>query len=219
MDNPSCFRIATFKFTVGHITKILTRVWVRTGKKDVGFIKPGILIRAGNFKNEIAVLVCGSADEQAPPVEQLDLGFKYGPRLLHHLQSDVGPAAVDALGRDRQSAVTGKGHHAGLAHAQVEAFAAEQSVGSIVEHGLQFTDVSFQFWIDHGVIARSKDGVHADPAAFLGQQGVGSNKPGERPYHKRQQTAKSIPHWVHFPRLFLQYTRGWFVAFREFRKS
>ena len=100
------------------------------------FIWPGPLIGAGYFKDEIAVLVCGSADEKAPPVEQLDLGFKYGPLLLHHLQSDVGPAAVDALGRDLQSAITGQRYHAGLAHAQVEAFAAEQAVGGVVEHGL-----------------------------------------------------------------------------------
>lgn len=191
----------------------------RNIETDLGFIWPGRLIRAGNFKDEIAVLVCGSADEQAPPVEQLDLGFKYGPRLFHHLQSDVGAAAADFLGRDFQPAVTGKGHHARLAHAQVEAFAAEQSVGSVVEHGLQFTDVSFQFWIDHGVIARGKDGIHADSAAFFGQQGVDSAKPAKRQYCKHQQTAKSIPHRVHFPRLSLQYTKGWFVGFREFQKS
>ena len=96
----------------------------------------GTLIRAGNFKDQIAVLVGRSADEQAPPVEQLDLGFKYGPRLLHHQQSDVGPVAVDFFGRNFQPAVTGKGHHARLAHIQVEAFAAEQAVGGVVEHGL-----------------------------------------------------------------------------------
>lgn len=145
--------------------------------KDLEFILLGLLIRAGNFKDKIAILVCGSADEQISPVEQLDLGFKNSPRLLHHQQSDIGSAAVDSLGRNLQPAVTGKGHHARLAHAQVEAFTAEQSVGSVVEHGLQFTDVSFQFWIDHGVIARGKDGVHADTAAFLGQQGVGGAKP------------------------------------------
>jgi len=145
--------------------------------KNLGFILLGPLIRAGNFKDKIAILVCRSADEQISPVEQLDLGFKNDPRLLHHQQSDIGSAAVDSLGRNLQPAVTGKGHHTRLAHAQVEAFTAEQSIGSVVEHGLQFTDMSFQFWIDHGVITRGKDGVHADTAAFLGQEGVGGANP------------------------------------------
>ena len=179
----------------------------------------GTLIRAGNFKDQIAVLVGRSADEQAPPVEQLDLGFKYGPRLLHHQQSDVGPVAVDFLGRNFQPAVTGKGHHARLAHIQVEAFAAEQAVGGVVEHGLQFTDVSLQFWIDHGVIARGKDGIHTNLASLLSTQRIDGTMPGDRQYRKHQQPAKSIPHRVHFPRLSLQYTRGWFVGFREFQKS
>lgn len=136
------------------------------------------LIGAGNFKDEIAVLIGGAADEQAPPVEQLNLGFKNGPFLLHHLQSDIGSAAVDFAGSDLQPAITGKGHHAGLADVQIEAFAAKQAVRRVVEHGLQFADVLFQLRIDNGVIARGKNGIHADPATFYGQQGFRGAAPG-----------------------------------------
>ena len=73
----------------------------------------------GDFEDEVAVLVFRTPDEQAPPVEELNLGFKNGPFLLDHLQGDVSPAAVDFLGRDLQSAITGQGHHTRLARSQV----------------------------------------------------------------------------------------------------
>ena len=153
-------------------------------------------------------------------VEELDLGLENRSFLLHHLQSDVSPATADFMGSDLQSAITGQGHHARLARAQVETFAAEQAVGGVVEHGLQFADVPFQLRIDHRAIARCQDGIHTDPTAFFGQQGFRGPVPGEHQYRKhQQQTGKSKPHFVHFPRPSLHGTREWFVAFRGFRKS
>ena len=79
---------------------------------DAGLNHHASLIGAGNFKDEVAIPVGGSTNEQAPPVEQLDLGFKNGSFLLGHLQRKVGPAAVDFLGRDLQPSITRQGHHA-----------------------------------------------------------------------------------------------------------
>ena len=144
------------------------------------------LIGTGDFKDEIAVFISGAADEQASMVEKLDLGLENGPFFLHHLQSDVSPAAADFMRSDLQSAITGQGHHARLARTQVETFAAKQAVGGVVEHGLQFADVPFQFRIDHGAIARCQDGVHTDPTTLFGQQGFGGPVPGEHQYRKHQ---------------------------------
>lgn len=186
---------------------------------DRNYFLPGRLIRAGYFKDEIAVLVGGATDEQASPVEQLDLGFKYGPFLLDHLQSDVGPAATDFMGGDFQAAITGKRHHTRLTQAQVETFTAQQAVGGVVEHGLQLADVPFQLRIDHSVISCGEDGIHADAAGVFGHERIWVAVPAEHQEDNQQQAVAFKPHFVHFPRLSLQYTRGWFVGFREFQKS
>lgn len=110
-------------------------------------------VGAGNFKDQIAVFILGPADEQTAMIEQLNLGLKNGALIFHHLQSDVSPFATNFMGGDLQAAVAGQRYRARLAGFQVEAFAAEQTVGGIIEHGLQFADISFQLPIDAGAIA------------------------------------------------------------------
>lgn len=110
-------------------------------------------VGAGNFEDQIAVFILGPADEQATMIEQLNLGLKNGALIFHHLQSDIGPFATNFMGGDFQAAVAGQRDRSRLTSFQVEAFAAEQTVGGIIEHGLQFADISLQLPIDAGTIA------------------------------------------------------------------
>ena len=102
------------------------------------------LIGTGYLEDQIAVLIRGTANEKASAVEELDLGLENGTLLFQHLQSNIGPVAPDFMGRYLESTIAGKRYHASLTRFQVKAFAAEQLIGGIVEHGLQLADVSSQ---------------------------------------------------------------------------
>ena len=156
------------------------------------FTKPSIF--AGNSEYKVALAIFGTADEKAPVIEQFDLGLENGLFLLDHLQGNISPVATDLMGCDLQSPASGQAHYARLPHTQVETFTAEQAIRGVVEHGLQFADVPFQLGIDGGVIASGQDGVHADPAAFLGQQESRGTQNGEHRYRKHQQPGRAKPH-------------------------
>lgn len=138
--------------------------------RDMSMMDGNDLICTGNFEDQIAVFVLGAADKQAAMVEKFDLSLKNGTFFFHHLQGDIGPAATDFVGCDLQVPSTGQGHRARLTRFQIKAFTAEQTVGGIVEHGLQFADMSGQLPIHTGVIARGKDRVNTDPTGIFGQQ-------------------------------------------------
>ena len=86
-------------------------------------------------------------------VEELDLSLKNGPSPFGHLQSDIGATAANLLWCNGKLTGIGQGDLPRLPLSQVEGFAAEQSVGGIIEHGLQFTDVSLQLRIDTGSLS------------------------------------------------------------------